>query len=226
LTHANLSWFPPKSTRLRTGFLSSGSVLALIGCLCVSLVAGYKSIKVRIEPAKSYPFHQQQGAITIAANPYETKEKIKTAFELKELEQKGIVPIHIIISNEGEDPIAISGETISLLDSNNRSFEPLTVDEVVRSVLYKPGQHSSRTPSPLPFPRGRGRQGDAFEIETDLTNKSLRETRVAPRANAGGFVFFKLPNNRMRLGGYKVYIPEIHNVKTRRSLLFFEIELK
>jgi len=113
-----------------------------------------------------------------------------------------------------------------LLDSNNRSFEPLTVDEVVRSVLYKPGQHSSRTPSPLPFPRGRGRQGDAFEIETDLTNKSLRETRVAPRANAGGFVFFKLPNNRMRLGGYKVYIPEIHNVKTRRSLLFFEIELK
>jgi len=226
LTHANLSWFPPKSTRLRTGFLSSGSVLALIGCLCVSLVAGYKSIKVRIEPAKSYPFHQQQGAITIAANPYETKEKIKTAFELKELEQKGIVPIHIIISNEGEDPIAISARPRQSRRPMRRKTWGPRLDEVVRSVLYKPGQHSSRTPSPLPFPRGRGRQGDAFEIETDLTNKSLRETRVAPRANAGGFVFFKLPNNRMRLGGYKVYIPEIHNVKTRRSLLFFEIELK
>jgi hypothetical protein len=181
---------------------------------------------VRTEPAKSYPFHQQQGAITIAADPYETKEKIKTAFELKELEQMGIVPVHVIISNDGEDPIAISGEDISLLDSNNRSFEPLPVEEVVRSVVYKSGPRTSRAPSPLPFPRGRGRQGDAFEIETDLTNKSLRQMRVAPRATAGGFVFFKLPNNRMRLGGYRVYIPEIRNVKTRQSLLFFEIELK
>ena len=44
--------------------------------------------------------------------------------------------------------------------------------------------------------------------------------------NAAGFVFFRLPNNRMQLGGYKVYIPEIRNLKTRQSLLFFEIDLK
>ena len=188
--------------------------------------AGYKSLKVKVEPANSYSFHQKQGSITIAADPYETKEKIKTAFDLKELEQMGIVPVHVIISNDGEDPIVISGEDINLLDSNNRSIEPLPVDEVVRAVVYKEGPRTSTSPSRIPFPRGSGRRGDAFEIETDLTNKSLRDLRVAPAASAAGFVFFRLPNNLMRLRGYKVYIPEIRNVKTRQSLLFFEIELK
>jgi hypothetical protein len=195
-------------------------------CLCAPGIAGYKSLKVKIEPANSYAFHQQQGSITIAADPYETKEKIKTAFDLKELEQMGIVPVHIIISNDGEDPIVISGQDINLLDSNNRSFESMPVDEVVRAIVYKESPRTSRNPSPIPFPRGNGRRGDAFEIETDLTNKSLREVRVSPRTTFGGFVFFKLPNNRMKLGGYKVYIPEIRNVKTRQSLLFFEIDLK
>jgi hypothetical protein len=188
--------------------------------------AAYKNFKVKVEPANSYPFHQKQGSITIAADPYETKEKIKTAFDLKELEQMGIVPVHIIISNDGEDPILISGQDINLLDSNNRSFEPMAVDEVVRAIVYKEGPRTAPGPSRIPFPRGSGRQGDAFEIETDLTNKSLRDLRVAPAAKAGGFVFFRLPNNLMRLRGYKVYIPEIRNVKTRQSLLFFEIELK
>jgi len=201
-------------------------VFFFVVCCCAPVVAGYKSLKVKTEPAKTYPFHQQQGPITIAADPYETKEKIKTAFDLKELEQMGIVPVHIIISNDGEDPIAISGQAINLLDSNNRSFEALPVDEVVRAIVYKEGPRTSRNPSPLPFPRGSGRRGDAFEIETDLTNKSLRDLRVAPKSNSGGFVFFRLPNNQMKLEGHKIYIPEIRNVKTRQSLLFFEIDLK
>jgi hypothetical protein len=198
----------------------------MFACFSAPAVAGYKSLKVKTEPAKSYPFHQQQGAITIAVDPYETREKIKTAFDLKELEQRGIVPIHIIISNDGKDPVAISGKDINLLDSNNRSFEPLPVEDVVRAIVYKEGPRTSRNPSPLPFPRRSGRRGDAFEIETDLTNKALRDLRVVPGGNSGGFVFFRLPNNRMKLEGYKVYIPEVRNLKTGQSLLFFEVDLK
>jgi hypothetical protein len=192
-----------------------------------SLQADYKSPKVKVEPAKTYPFHQQQGRVTIAADPYETREKIKTAFDLKELDQVGIVPVHVIVTNDGEDTIAVSGEDINLLDSNNRSFESIPVDEIIRAVVYKGSPRTNRpSSSPIPLPRGSGRRGDAFEIETDLTNKALKELRVAPNATAAGFVFFRLPDNRMRLGGHKVYIPEVRNLKTQEHLLFYEIELK
>ena len=226
-----MNYIQPKSSRLQPRKSNCSRklisrLLFLFVCLCAPGIAGYKSLKVKIESASSYAFHQKQGTVTIAADPYETKEKIKTAFDLKELEQLGIVPVHIIISNDSEDPIVISGQDINLLDSNNRSFESLPVDEVVRAVVYKEGPRTSPSPSRIPFPRGSGRRGDAFEIETDLTNKSLRDLRVAPKTNAAGFVFFRLPNNRMQLGGYKVYIPEIRNLKTRQSLLFFEIDLK
>jgi hypothetical protein len=205
-------------------------IYALFGMIWSSteaLWADYKSPKVKVEPAKTYPFHQQQGTVTIAADPYETREKIKTAFDLKELDQVGIVPIHVVVTNDGEDTIAVSGEDINLLDSNNRSFESIPVDEIIRAVVYKGSPRTSRpSPSPIPLPRGSGRRGDAFEIETDLTNKALKELRVAPRATAGGFVFFRLPDNRMRLGGHKVYIPEVRNLKTQEHLLFYEIELR
>jgi hypothetical protein len=192
----------------------------------VSLWAAYKSLKVKVEPAGTYAFHQQQGPIIIAADPYETREKIKTAFDLKELDESGIVPVHVVITNDSEDRIAVAGTEIRLLDWNNRAFEPVPIDEVVRAVVYKGDPRTQRTPSRLPIPRGSGRRGDAFEIETDLTNKALRDLRVAPKSTSGGFVFFKLPGNRMRLGGYKVYVPEIRNLRTRENLLFFEIELK
>jgi hypothetical protein len=210
------------------------TVLAAFGIFFLGLLpadyfwAGYKSPKVKIEPARTYAFHQQQGPVTIAADPYETRDKIKTAFDLKELDEADIVPVHVIITNEGDDTIAISGKDVNLLDSRNRSFQPLPIDEVVRAVVYKGSPRASRSPSPspLPIPRGSGRRGDAFEIETDLTNKALKDLRIPPKTTSGGFVFFRLPDNRMRLGGYKVYVPEIQNLKTQQNLLFFEIELK
>ena len=185
-----------------------------------------ESSRSKRNPPRPTRFTNSRARLRLLQIPTKPRRKIKTAFDLKELEQMGIVPVHIIISNDGEDPIAISGQDINLLDSNNRSFESMPVDEVVRAIVYKESPRTSRNPSPIPFPRGSGRRGDAFEIETDLTNKSLREVRVSPRTTSGGFVFFRLPNNRMKLGGYKVYIPEIRNVKTRQSLLFFEIDLK
>ena len=208
----------------------------LLICIVVSLTvsgfanawAGYKSVKVKVEAANQYPSHQQQGSITIAADAYDSREKLKSAFDLKELDDAGIRPVHVIVTNQGEDPIEITSAEVRLLDSSNRSLEPLAIEEVLRAVLYKdkgdPPQ--KRAPSRLPIPKGSGRKGDAFEIEADLLNKSLKDSRFGPHTTMAGFVFFKVPENQGRLAGYKLYIPQIRNLRTGQELLFFEIELK
>jgi hypothetical protein len=196
--------------------------------LVSTALAGYKSLKVKVNPAKTYPFHQSQGNVTIAVDPYETDEKIKTAFDVKGMEKLGIIPVNVIISNEGEDLISVSGQDVNLLDAKNQSIESTPTEEVVQLILNKGKEPSApgRSRSPLPFPRKDSVRGDAFEIETDFTNKALKEARVTPKSTASGFVFFRLPSKQMKLSGYKVYIPEIKNLKTKQNLLFFEIEIK
>jgi hypothetical protein len=209
----------------RAGYLSL-VVMPLV--LASAALAGYKSLKVKVDPAQSYPFHQTQSNVTIAADPYETNEKIRTAFDVKDLEKLGIVPVNIVISNEGEDLISINGEDINLLDDKNRSIQSTAPEEVVQLILNKGKAPSSRsrTPSPIPLPRREGLRGDAFEIETDFRNKALKEVRVAPKTTASGFLFFRLPGKETRLSRYKIYIPEIKSLKTKQNLLFFEIEFK
>jgi len=196
--------------------------------LDVSSAGGYKSIRVKVDPAPSYPCHQQQGAVTIAADPYMTREKIRTAFDVKDLDKLGIIPINIIVTNEGEDPVLLSGPDVTLLAPKNHSIAQIPVDEVVQALVNpgKAGSVGKQTPTPFPIPKRAGPSKDAFEIETDFTNKALKEARVAPKSTASGFVFFPLRDNQKPLNGYKIYIPEIRNLRTQGNLLFFEIELK
>jgi hypothetical protein len=205
----------------------------LVGGICGMLLvstafAGYKSQKVKLDPAGSYACHLKQGTLTIAADPYQPWEKLKTAFDLKELDQMGVIPIQVVLTNDGEDTIVVDGREIHLLDGKNRSIEGMDVEDVVRVVMGKSAPPTQKNPSksPLPFPRSGGRRGDIFEIETDLTNKSLGEVRVAPKSTLGGFLYFQLPENQRNLHGYKVYVPEIRNLRSGEPLLFFEIDLK
>ncbi|HVN78847.1 MAG TPA: hypothetical protein VMW38_07600 [Terriglobia bacterium] len=203
-----------------------GGLIGLI--LTASVMGAYKSVRVKVDPASTYPCHQQQGSVTIAADAYWTKEKIRTAFDVKDLDKMGIVPIHIIVTNDGEDPVLLSGQDVTLLDPKNHSIAQTPVDEVVQA-LVNPGKGSSpgkQTPMPFPVPKRAGPSKDAFEIETDFTNKALKEARVAPKSTSAGFVFFQLRDNQKLLNGYKIYIPEIRNLRTQGNLLFFEIELK
>ena len=190
--------------------------------------AKYKNLKVKADPAGSYAFHQQQGPVTIAADPYDNKEKLHAAFDVKDLEKIAILPVHIIVTNEGDDLISLSGLDVNLLDPKNRSLGPLPIEEVIRVIVTR-GRSPSVTPrstGPLPLPRHDSIRGDAFEIETDFRNKALKEdTRISPKTTASGFVFFPLPDNQKTLAGYKVYIPEVRNLRTRQNLLFFEIQL-
>ncbi|MEW5975286.1 MAG: hypothetical protein AB1898_05700 [Acidobacteriota bacterium] len=190
--------------------------------------AGYKGRKVTVGSADSYPHHQVQGTVTIAADPYESQEKIKSAFDLKDLLKRNIVPINVIISNQGDEAIVIEGEHVELFDPRGRSFSSLPPEEVVQLLINKDRPLPTQAPRPgrFPIPDRGGLRGDWFEIQTDLINKSLGDLRVLPKSTGFGFVFFRVLDYPVGLREFRLYLPKLRNLKTGEDLLFFEIEIQ
>lgn len=204
--------------------------LLCLWCLVPALTASgaYKNLAVKVGPAERYASRQSQGSVTIAADPYPSKARIRTAFDVKGLSKLGVVPINLIISNQGPDSLSVNGGTITLLDPEYGSLQALAPKEVVNMVL-KQSRRRRRPLSPVILPgsrTGRSRlEKQAFEIETDFLRKSLKR-RIRPRATAWGFVFFQLPEKKSRLTGYKIIIPDVENDRTKQKLLYFDIEIK
>lgn len=191
--------------------------------------AAYKNLAVEVGPVEGYASRQSQGPVTIAADPYPTEARIRTAFDVKGLSKLGLVPINLIISNQGPDSLSVDGATVTLLDPEYGSLQALPPKEVVDMLLRQ--DRRRRRPLGVPLPRlglGRGRsrvEKQAFEIEADFIRKSLKH-RIRPRAMAWGFVFFQLPERKSRLTGHKIIIPDVENDRTKQRLLYFDIEIK
>ena len=212
-------------------------------CLWSLLPAGsakgdYKNLAVEVGPVESYASRQSQGPVTIAADPYPSEARIRSVFDLKDLSNMGLVPINLIISNQGADALSVDGSTITLLDPQYGSLPALSPKEVVDMILrqnLRSRVDLSPVPPPWPpFGRGRSRVGKhIFEIRDDIIRKSLKR-RVRPRATAWGFVFFQLPESRRlrdfrtmsRSSSYKIIIPNVENNRTKQKLLYFDIELR
>lgn len=206
--------------------------VSLLCLLCLlpawSASGAYKNLSVKVGPAEGYASRQSQGPVTIAADPYPTETRIRTAFDVKGLSKLGLVPINLIIGNQGPDSLSVNGATITMLDPEYGSLQAVPPKEVVNMVLRQ-ARRRPRMLDRFPLPRtripGSRLEKRAFEIETDFIRKSLKR-RIRPRATTWGFVFFQLPERKSRLTGYKIIIPDVINDKTQHRLLYFDIELK
>lgn len=239
---------PPTREKCGLGFLNGSGAIGMphrrpggrtalrkVASLCLwcllpawSALGAYKNLAVKVGPVEGYASRQSQGPVTIAADPYPSEARIRTVFDIKGLSKLGLVPINLIISNQGSDALSVNGATITLLDPEYGSLPALSPKEVVDMIL----RHDRRRRGPLgrvPLPRagiGRSRvEKRAFEIEDDFIRKSLKR-RVRPRATAWGFVFFQLPERKSRLTGHKIIVPDVENNRTQQNLLYFDIELK
>lgn len=189
--------------------------------------AEYKSLKVAVQPAKEYSFFQSQGSVIIAVDPYLENEKIRTAFDVKDMVKKGVYPFHIIITNESDNLISVDGPAILLNSPDHVDRESLPPEEVVQILLSK--SHSSTGkgpsfPSPIPFPIKKG--DDTFELNADLTRKELHKLRVEPHTTGAGFIYFEMPPGIKDLKGWRIFVPKVRDLQTQKDYLFFEVELK
>src|ERR1700704_4454742 len=87
--------------------------------LTVNFCAAAKDFAIpKAQPAKSYPAHDAHSTelVTVALDPYDMADKADI-FSIHYSEE-GLLPIFLVITNDGEQPIALSGMKAQLVTVN------------------------------------------------------------------------------------------------------------
>ncbi len=179
------------------------------------LFAGYKIKEVNIKAAGEYASRQSLQNVVIGARAFDTEEEILSVFDTKKLYTNRIMPVLVVIENNNDFAIHLSGSDIYLSDAGvNRRSTPYA--EVLLDIAKKKkGAYSTHEDVLLRAIKNQ-------DMVADFERKSFGEKLIPPYGSDFGIVFFDLiPLNQET----QIYIPSITNLETQQDLMFFEFEL-
>jgi hypothetical protein len=194
--------------------------LAVVFLLALTAAAKDKSfVMPRLQPAISYPAHDQHTTekATIAADPYDTHTKLEE-FQIP-YRQLRFLPVLIIISNEGSEPISMLDLKIELVRAGRVRLYPASEEDILRRF----GPVRAPSPSPLPFPLPHGKN-PAQILHQEYDASGFKARAVEPGGTQGGFVFFDVSGLADPITGSSLIVSGLKN-SAGHDLFFFEIAL-
>src|SRR5580700_6177768 len=127
--------------------LAAVSVLLVSSVVCL---AGKHFVMPAAQPAKTYPAHDEHPSesVTLGLDPYDLPDKA-SIFSVH-YNDAGLMPIFVVITNDGDQPVALSGMKAELVTLNRSKIPAATEDDIYRRISRPAGKISQ---SPLPFPK-------------------------------------------------------------------------
>jgi hypothetical protein len=170
------------------------------------------------KPVDQYPHRLTSEKVTIAAQPFITDDEAKEAFGKLNPWRYGVLPVLIVVKNEGKDTLRLDRMKLSyVLPDNTRTDATPSGD-----VKFARGAKAPKNiPGPsLPVHIGSGNKNPlaAWEIE----GRAFAAKVVPPGETASGFVYFQTPETS---AAALVYIAGLANAVTGNELYYFEIPL-
>jgi hypothetical protein len=190
--------------------------LILLTSIAVAFAADKDRPKLEVNPAASYPHHMASQGITIAAVPYETDEQTKTAFGKNNPNAQGVLPILVVIENNGANAVRVDRIKLEYTAQGGVKIENTPAAEVkylhgAREPRMTPGPtggvHVSRNKNPLA----------GWEIE----GRAFSAQMIPPHDKAGGFFYFQTGSR----SDASLVISGLRDAKSGEELFFFEIPL-
>ena len=187
--------------------------------LILSITAAFAADKApfKAAPATSYPHHQTNDAITIAADPYVSGDKMKSAFGKLDPYQYDVLQVLVVIQNDGKEAIRLDRLKVDYVGPGHQRVEATPPKE----VRYA---HGPQRPSVAPGPGGRvaikskKNPLDAWEIE----GRSFAAQMLPAGQSASGFFYFQTELQP----GATVYISGMREAGSGKELFYFEIPLQ
>ena len=195
------------------------AALAMIPALCL---AAKEFVRPQAAPAKSYPANDAHPmeAVTVAVDPYDLAEKT-TIFSVH-YSELGFLPIFVIVTNDGNQPVELSGMKAQLVTVNRAKLAPANEDDIARR-LTRPSTNTNRYP--IPFPTKKVKGGLSKQAIQEIDNAQFAAKAVEPHSTQSGFLFFDVSDISAPLPGAHFYLTGVRDAKGN-ELMYFEIPLE
>jgi hypothetical protein len=188
----------------------------------LSVFAGKQFAMPPALPATSYPAHDQHPleVVTIAVDPYDLADKANI-FSVH-YSDIGFLPIFVVITNDGNQPVELSGMKAQLVTSNRVKLSPAADEDIARR-LARPSASTNRYP--IPFPTKKVKGGLSKEAIQEIQNAQFVAKAVEPHSTQVGFLFFDVSGISVPLAGAHFYLTGVRDAKGN-ELMYFEVPLE
>lgn len=158
--------------------------------------------------------------VVIAVEPYDTREK-QAIFRVDYLSH-GVLPIRLIVTNNGNRPISLVDARILFLTAAGDTIQAAEPADVERLMTRKE-REGGKIPLPGPLPGIKLKpKASNKEIEQDFDTFEYRAMVVEPHTTRAGFLFYDVSGLDHPLQGARLHLRRLRYADGK-ELFYFEI---
>jgi len=175
-----------------------------------------------VQPATRFPaveVHEDE-KVAIAVEPYDTHARA-AIFRVDYLSH-GVMPVRLIITNNGDRPISLRDARILFLTAAGDKIQAAEPEDVERLMTQKERQ-GAKIPMPGPIPNLKLKPKAADkDIEQDFDTFEYGALVVEPHTTRAGFLFYDVSQLDHPLQGAKLHLHKLRDADGN-ELFYFEI---
>jgi hypothetical protein len=201
-------------------------VVAFVMLSCLWAMAGKNFVMPAAQAASSYPAHDEHPTekLVIAVDPYDMADKAQifsTNFN-----GYGYLPVFFVVTNDSDEPVALSGMKAQLITVNRTKLLPANTDDLVRRLSHPSRNDRPGVQLPIPLPTNKKVKGAVSRQTMDEISMAQFGARsVEPHSTASGFLFFDVSDISTPLAGANFYVTGVRDAGGN-ELMYFEIPME
>jgi hypothetical protein len=158
--------------------------------------------------------------VAIAAEPYDTREKA-AIFRVDYLSH-GVMPIRLIVTNNGDRPISLVEARIYFLTAAGDKIQTAEPPDVERLMTHNE-REGGKLPMPGPIPGIKLKaKASNKDIEQDFDTFEYQALAVEPHTTRAGFLFYDVSGLENPLQGAKLHLRKLRDADGN-EMFYFEI---
>ncbi len=193
-------------------------LLLFVSIAAASLTAAGDKPKFEVKPVMAYAHRQTSENVTIAAEPMETDEQTYAPFGKVNPYRYGILPVLIVIRNDGPDAIRVDRMRLIYTLPDGTRVEATPAQDV-RFI------HGATAPRGVGGPTGGIRITRAPKnplAEWEIEGRAFAAKMLPAGQSASGFAYFQVQQSS---AASQVYISGLENAVSGKELYYFEIPM-